>query len=420
MSIDPKQIFWRELGYRKLSFVLGVLAVSCVATCLIGSKAFLAAHDTQTEHLTEGLETRATERMTELRDAARRFSKNLGFNCMLLPAGQALTELYQEGKSNAFFSEAEAALLVDMKPETVNHLRPILRERTQWPEVQKTIVLVGVRGQIYIKAPRWQKPIEEAIDPNKAHVGFALAQDLALAQGSKITFMGERFTVEHILPQAGNEDDISIRIDLETAQTLLDHPDKISAILGLMCNCADGDPNVVRKELETVIPGIQVVDFTTRVRARQNARNEIAQGAKAEVEDIQASRAELRRQIAALANALVAVVTAGTMILLGVLSFNNAREREGEVALLKALGLSSGRIICFFLFKAGLAGLIGGILGCPIAIGAARQILGPSAVVSTYFLLFTVFLTIAISILSSILPALRAATQDPCRILNQE
>jgi len=91
------RLFLRELRFRAGTFVLALLGVATFAACLIGSRAFLAAHDHRTGQLTAALEERSEERMTALRDEARKFSKNLGFNCMMLPRGQKLGELYADG-----------------------------------------------------------------------------------------------------------------------------------------------------------------------------------------------------------------------------------------------------------------------------------------------------------------------------------
>ena len=100
------------------------------------------------------------------------------------------------------------------------------------------------------------------------------------------TIKDQFVSVEHILPQAGNEDDITLRVNLETAQELLNRPGKVSAVLALMCECADGDPDLVLGEIKNHIRGIQVVDFSVRARARQNARSAIAKGTEEELEDI--------------------------------------------------------------------------------------------------------------------------------------
>jgi putative ABC transport system permease protein len=232
--------------------------------------------------------------------------------------------------------------------------------------------------------------------------------------------MNRSFTVEHILPQSGNEDDLTLRIDLETAQELLDRKDSVSAVLGLMCDCADGDPDLVRRELDKVLPGVQVIDFTVRAQARQIARNAIADGTAAEVEDIKASRAALREQIAGFAKVLTGLVSLGTILLLGVLTFNNARERRGEVAMLRALGLSAKRILTLFLSKAVLTGVAGGIVGCVAGWIGTRLMAGPGAAVPAAFLGLVLAVSTGVAVLTSMLPAASAAREDPAGILNRE
>jgi len=420
VNIKIPHLFWRELCFRSGSFALGLLGVAAMAACLTGARAFLEAHDFQTEKLTGALEERSTERMAELNDAARKFSKNLGFNCMLLPPDQNLGDLYANGRSTKFFSDANVDKLVASKPGTLNHLRPILRQRIDWPEQSRDIILVGVRGEVYIKAPRWQKPIEEAIASDKAHLGFALAAELGLTPGGTVTLMGRTFTVEHILPQSGNEDDITMRVSLETAQALLNLPGKASAVLALMCNCANTDPNIVRREIERVIPGVQVVDFTVRARARQTARAAIAEGTDAQLEDIKESRAALRRQVAGFSRVLVGLVTVGTVLLLSVLTLTNARERRGEVAMLRALGVRASGVLSLFMMKALLTGALGSVVGCLIGAMGTRLIAGEGADVSAAYAAGVCAATIGIALVASLVPAARAAAEDPAGILNQE
>lgn len=413
-------LFWRELCFRRGSFVFGLLGVLAVAACLTGSRAFLAAHDFQTEALTGALEERSTERMSQMRDEARKFSKNLGFNCMLLPKGQALGTLYADGRSAIFLNEKEVDTLATARLETINHLRPILRERVRWPEQDRDIVLVGVRGEVYIKAPRWQKPIEEAIAADKAHVGYALAREHGLTPGSTLTVKGRAFMVEHVLPQGGNEDDIAVRVDLDVAQAMLDREDKVSAVLALSCTCADGDPDLIRREVGRFVPGIQVVDFAVRARARIQARTAITAGATAEVNDIKASRSALRRQVAGFSRVLVALVTGGTILLLSVLTLNNARERRGEVAMLRALGVRAREVLGLFVMKALVSGALGGLAGCLLGTLGTRLVVGEGARVAAGYAATVFGVTIGIALLATLIPAARAAAEDPAGILNQE
>ena len=64
-----------------------------------------------------------------------------------------------------------------------------------------------------------------------------LARSLGLKQGDRIELFGRAFRISQCNEERGNKDDISIWIDLSTAQEILRKPGRISAILALKCLC---------------------------------------------------------------------------------------------------------------------------------------------------------------------------------------
>jgi len=413
-------LFFKELRFRPGGFLLGLVATAAVAACVVGARGLLAAHDHKTERLVSGLQERAAERMAKLRDEARVFSKSLGFNILLLPEEQDLGQLYTENRSTHFFSPAQIEALGTTDFTTLNHLLPVLRYRVHWDAYGRDVILVGVEGEIFIKAPRFQKPIEERIEPGDAHVGDAICRQLKLSVGDMIELLGEHFTIRRILPQKGNVDDISILMNLGDAQRLSGLPDKISGILALSCNCAAGDLASIRTELSPLLPNVQVVEFTIRARARQRARDAIGAGTREETEDITSSRGAVRDQVTRFAAILISLVAAGTVVLLVVLTAGSARERRAEVAMLRALGLGAARILSLFLYKAMLMGVAGSVFGCLAGLLAARAMAGPAAVVSAPFLVAVIVVAPLVATVASAVPAAAAANTDPAVILNQE
>ena len=109
-------------------------------------------------------------------------------------------------------------------------------------------------------------------------------------------------------------------------------------------------------------------------------------------------------------------------------------ERTKEIGVLKALGARSRDVLLLFIAEAAGIGFAGGLVGVLIAVGLGR--LGNAAVdrltqsvSATAFdvfrtdvpvLLVAVMLAVVLSTISGLLPALRAARQDPSRALRYE
>ncbi|HKC19009.1 MAG TPA: FtsX-like permease family protein, partial [Candidatus Dormibacteraeota bacterium] len=109
-------------------------------------------------------------------------------------------------------------------------------------------------------------------------------------------------------------------------------------------------------------------------------------------------------------------------------------ERTKEIGVLKALGARSRDVMLLFLAEATGIGLAGGLIGALIAVGLGR--LGNAAVdrltqsvagsgvdvfqTDVPVVLLAILLAVVLSSVSGLLPALRAAVQDPSRALRYE
>lgn len=413
------KLFQKELVFHLAGFSLGILAVAAAAGCLYGSRAFFQAHDHNTEELTAALEERASGRMLNLRNEARIFSKNLGFNILLLPEQQDIGELYARDRSSSFFSSDQTEKLATAKLATLNHLLPMLRERIYWEPFQDEIILMGVEGEIYIKSPGFQKPIEEEVEPGQIRVGNAICQRLGSKAGDKVEISGLSFTVHRLLPAKGNIDDITILMNLGDAQKVLDKQDSISGVLGLSCNCAAGYLKSVLLEVQRIIPRVQVVEFSVRAQARQRARLSIQEESQKELDDIQSSRASIRSQIAEFALLLIGVITISAILFIVALTVGNTRQRRTELAMLCALGLSSRQILMLFISKAALIGLLGSLLGCLAGFILTHLISGAVTALPALFVVEVTLTGVLVSVVASAVPAVRASRQPPADILNQ-
>jgi putative ABC transport system permease protein len=137
-------------------------------------------------------------------------------------------------------------------------------------------------------------------------------------------------------------------------------------------------------------------------------------------------------RVALLGLALVALMLA----CLGIANtmYTAVLERTREIGLLKALGARSRDVLLLFVTEAALIGLAGGLVGAGAAVGLASM--GNSAVnrltesVSTVGLdvfradasvvAAALLLAVVLSMVSGLLPAFRAAREDPARALRYE
>lgn len=100
------------------------------------------------------------------------------------------------------------------------------------------------------------------------------------------------------------------------------------------------------------------------------------------------------------------------------------RERTSEIGLAKALGATSRQVLALFLAEAMLLSLAGGLLGVAAGMGGAQalRLAVPSLPVHTppEFVAAAVVVSLAVGLVSGVLPARRAAALDPIEALRAE
>jgi putative ABC transport system permease protein len=134
-----------------------------------------------------------------------------------------------------------------------------------------------------------------------------------------------------------------------------------------------------------------------------------------------------KMRVALLGLALVALLLA----CLGIANtmYTAVLERTKEIGVLKALGGRSRDVLLIFVAEAAVIGLAGGLVGILVAVGNAVVDRITQSVTSSGFDVFrtdfavvgiALLLAIVLSTVSGLLPALRAARQDPVRALRYE
>jgi putative ABC transport system permease protein len=350
----------------------------------------------------------------------------MGFNMAILPQGQSLAAFYGDDPSSRYMPEEYAQRLAAAKAVTINHVTPVLQQKLTWPEYQRTILLTGVRGEVYVQDPN-QKPILEPVDPGTVIVGYELHRSLKLQVGQAVKLMGREFRITSLRPGRGSRDDIALVINLSDAQEILDKKGLINSILALECECSTERLAAVRGEISSILPDTQVIEFAALADTRAQARNRAAEAARLAVEHEKQNLLKLRGERMALARVLIPLVLACSGLWIMFLTFANVRERATEIGILRAVGLRCGQILCIFLGKALLMGVCGGCIGY-LAGGLLavfwRDSSAGSAIsepfIQFHWLLMALVGAPVLAALAASPPALLAARQDPADILREE
>lgn len=102
----------------------------------------------------------------------------------------------------------------------------------------------------------------------------------------------------------------------------------------------------------------------------------------------------------------------------------SVRERTAEIGLAKAVGASPGQILALFLLEASLLSFTGGAIGVATGLGIAYGLTvvlpGLPIVTPPEFVAAALGVSLAVGLLSGVLPARRAAALDPIEALRDE
>jgi len=425
----------KEVLHRKLSFLLGLVSIAAALACLVGALRLLEAHDIRTGQIIAQKEKDTKSEMDGLEDDIRKAMLKLGFNILIIPKDLNLADFYANDYADKYMPESYVEKVSQAKVVSIRHLLPSLRQKIMWPERKRKVILIGTRGEVPFmhKAPKKPLPVSRTtpVARDTMVVGYELHQSMRISEGDKVKLLGREFTVTKCYKERGTEDDITVWINLEQAQEMLDKKGQISAILALECHCAWGDVLAVRKELNQILPDVRIVEKSTKALARAEARYSAKRRAASQVKRAKEHRAQLRRERENLAAILVPLVMVVVALWVAFLMLNNVRERASEIGLLRALGLRANQILVVFLSKAFLMGVLGGVIGyfggiyVGLVLSNRMEGVSPTEAVETGLFdpwLFVMALVLApfLAVVASWIPATLAARQDPAIVLRQE
>ena len=450
---------WRlvlqEIAHRKLNFVLVLLSVTVAVACLVGTMTLLHADTIQTNKILDAKQKEvdhdiadkqsAVEKAgSELENEMRKITKKGGFNVLILSKDQDLNELHVQGVASKTIPESLVEKLASSKIVTVNHLLPMVTKRLVWPEKEIPIIIIGTRGEVPLAHRDPKKPLLDHVPAGTMLMGYHLHKQLTISadavkqKNAKVTLLGKEFTITELYDERGTSDDSSVWINLSEAQELFDMQNLLHGIFALECNCSAPDRVAeIRAEIAGILPGTQVIErgdvATVRAEARNKAKQVAAASLKREQEAGELAllrekqgRQTLRKQRETVTAVLVPLVIGGCIAWIGFLTFNNVRQRNEEIGILRAMGFRSSQIMVIFLGKALFVGLLGAGIGyaAGFVIGASfGDALSGESLTSLFLpqiLLLAVVMAPLLSAVAGWIPAMLAARQDPAVVLQGE
>jgi putative ABC transport system permease protein len=428
--MNIRQLVLKEILHRKFSYLIAVFATLIATASIVGSFVLLRLHDARTASILKQKESELGQRMDKLQDDTRKSMLKLGFNIVILPDDLDLADWHANDYSEKYMPEIYADRLAESDIISIRHILPSLQQKIRWPERNRTIILVGTRGEVPSQHLSPKNPMVQPVPPGTVILGHELHRSMNIQVGDTIKIMGKPFEVKTCYSERGNKDDITAWISLGEAQELLGKAGRINAILALECLCSDDALPTIRKDVAAILPGTQVIEQESRAIARAEARTQVALEAETTLKKEEQGRAILRRERERMASVLVPVILLTCALWIALMGYINVRSRREEIGILRAIGVTTKRIFMLFIWKHISMGVLGGfgglVLGCAVVYifsGNFSDI--PIGAVGSvgFWAAMTGLAVVGASILSVIsgwIPAMIASGQDPAEILREE
>jgi len=371
----------KELGRRKMKLVVSILCV------VLGIAIFIAA-----QTIGDAMHTKTEEELYKF-----------GSNILVQPRSESI-ETY-------FGSVTESATIPEGYVDKIWEIEHRDMLRVVSPKVYKyfdvgdvNLMIAGVTGE-ELKLKSWWRIDDMLVGDefpqgNEVLLGHYAAARLRSPE--EIRLKDETFTVTGVLDETGSADDYMAFVPLGVLQNLIGRKRLVNVIeIASGCIACEG-MNIYdhAKEIDAALP-----DDARVIPIKQIAEAQIGTLTKVE---------GLVFVICSIVLCLSAFVVMNYM-------FSSVSEQRHEIGILLAIGMDAHQIYKFFIVKALIIGVVGGLLGyvagTTISMVVGHQIAGTSVPPLLELLPYSIIISTVICTTSSILPARRATQLDPVEAL---
>jgi len=355
---------------------------------------------------------------------------NLGANILVLPQGASIDDYYTSDIDAPTLPMDYVERILTSTIAGVDNMSPKLTRRVNVGG--QSVVLTGILPKSEIASkPLWQSSgllgaeLKMACSPNQSAnqsngledeklkrkaidtlnskdciAGSQVAKRLNLSVNGTINIMGKDFKIVKILPETGTVDDDRIFANLRDVQQLLGIENQVSAIE--IMGCCNAISEGLLGKLRNILPDTRITTI-------------------GQIVSTQIKTNQLMKKVT-LVMLIIIFFVGGISI--GNYIWANVNERKREIGILRMMGAERWTIYKMFLLKALILGISGGILGYLLGT-LSGVILGPYlagiVVKPVYiYLLWSVLLSMAISLAGSLFPTYLAAKFDPHTNLQED
>ncbi len=288
---------------------------------------------------------------------------------------------------------------------------PYLTERTAYRN--NPVSVIGILPEEMKRFKSWEMEQGKyfATQDEKALViGSGIAGQFELKPGDELTVRGERLPIRGILKETGGKDDIALYIPLSVAQKLYEVGSNVSFIAIKVDDIA---------KIDSYIMQIQEAANVAVVSDKQLLKSVLS------IVGTVSMTLQLIAAVAILAAAFGIINTMMTAI----------SERKREIGILQAIGAPRGSIFSIFFLESGCYGLLGGIFG--VVGGILFSLFASPYIAQNEFtslikggdlagaldariVLGSILFSVAVSLVSGLYPAWRAARMTPVEAISYE
>jgi putative ABC transport system permease protein len=418
----------QEILRRKVTFLLATGSVAVAAAVILLVPAVLKVYQTRAAEMLEAKEVVLDEKLKTLQDEMRKATLKMSFNLQILPGKQDVREWHLNETASTYMPEEYVHRMAASKILSVRHFFPMLSQKLKWPEMKRTIFLVGCKGEVPNLHKGYRAPLVQPVPKGTIIVGHELQQSLDLKKGQQVQLLGREFVIYDCYEHRGTKDDIGVWIPLKDAQELLNKPGMINAILALECSCAATmGIEQVRDEIKSCLPDTRVIELGTNVLARNEARAKVKREAQQALQREKDNQQMLANERESLAAVLLPSVLGGCAAWIFLMAMVNVRTRSSEIAILRAIGYQARHVLLLLLFRwfvGGVVGaLLGTLLGAAIALslrgGMSLPLVGSEGMLSWGLVFASIGMSAMLGLLAGWIPALLAAQRDPADVLKE-